>query len=667
MADKDSKLKKIVHDSNDQVINMNQLQNEINRTEDLTDINIGVPTTQEFILPSSFERGHTSYLKVGEKYVRCFFLVGFPNYLEVTQLRTLYDDINYDIDISLRIEPGDTNTQLNKLTRRLTDAKAYLNEQISKGNIRDQQATQTEIDSLEEEIAKLESDYSHFYLIQFIFNLYADSLKELNQKSKLLDQTLKAHSFHIQSCDYRQDAAYKTILPVGTMYVFDKPRNFNTAALSALFPFYNAELLQAGGIYIGKNELTNSPTIVNFFNKNQMIATGYNIFIAGKTGFGKTYTLDLLTARSALQGIRTVIVDPENEFHKLVKSLGGKEVILNASNGQMINMFDVEESFDYDRYGEIKRTLDLKGKISDLQGLIAVMMGNDISSEEAAAVAEALQLLYNNFGIKDGDPESLYEEVKYYNSPLSQQEDNRIMIARPKKKMPIFSDFMKVCQALYQVSDRYPQFKKLERIINSLRVYTKKGIYGAFDTETSKNLREMTDSPLIVFNVSGLEDTVLKPVGMYLTLTWIWEKFAKKNPEIYKRVICDEAWLMLKSSSNNQNKINYSAEFLRNLARRARKYNVSLTTASQELQEFVDNDAGRDVLQQSSYQILLHLDVADADNLKNYFRLSDGEVSYVIGARRGEALIRVGDHISCITTINGFDVEDKMVDRKNNF
>ena len=36
------------------------------------------------------------------------------------------------------------------------------------------------------------------------------------------------------------------------------------------------------------------------------------------------------------------------------------------------------------------------------------------------------------------------------------------------------------------------------------------------------------------FDVSKLEENVLRPIGMYIALSWTWEKFVKKNPLIKK-------------------------------------------------------------------------------------------------------------------------------------
>ena len=92
-----------------------------------------------------------------------------------------------------------------------------------------------------------------------------------------------------------------------------------------------------------------------------------------------------------------------------------------------------------------------------------------------------------------------------------------------------------------------------------------------FDGQSTFELLE--GAPFINLDISQLEEKFARPLAQQILLTWIWEKFVKKNSEdrskaTKKRVIVDEAWMLLPYPE--------AVDFLNTMARRARKRNVSL-------------------------------------------------------------------------------------------
>ena len=159
-------------------------------------------------------------------------------------------------------------------------------------------------------------------------------------------------------------------------------------------------------------------------------------------------------------------------------------------------------------------------------------------------------------------------------------------------------------------------------IANALRMFTKDGVYGMFDCETDESVANYKDSPVICFDVKGLEENVLRPIGMYIALSWAWDKFAKKNPKIKKRIVCDEAWML---TNPNMAGYTYTAQFLETCSRRSRKRNCSLLVASQNFKEFVSCPQGEAVLSNAVVNIFLKQSSTDLDAVQEKFKLSNGE------------------------------------------
>src|SRR5690606_25383635 len=76
---------------------------------------------------------------------------------------------------------------------------------------------------------------------------------------------------------------------------------------------------------------------------------------------------------------------------------------------------------------------------------------------------------------------------------------------------------------------------------------------------------------------------------------FIWNKTkADKKKRI---LVVDEAWQLMKYED--------SANFLFSLAKRARKYNLGITTITQDVEDFMGSRMGRAIVANASMQILL--------------------------------------------------------------
>jgi hypothetical protein len=94
-----------------------------------------------------------------------------------------------------------------------------------------------------------------------------------------------------------------------------------------------------------------------------------------------------------------------------------------------------------------------------------------------------------------------------------------------------------------------------------------------------------------------------------------------------------------------------SASFVYSLAKRARKYYLGLTTATQDVEDFLKNEYGKAVLTNSSLQILLKQGTAEVDMVGETFYLSEGERELLLAADVGEGLFFAGKNHVAIKVI----------------
>lgn len=581
---------------------------------------------KDFIAPPSIDRSREDCLKIGNKYCRSFIVNGFPSIVQVGWLDDLFNSEG-DMDTAIYVQPADDREALDELTAKITQFEAQLDIEMKRGNIRNITKLQATIEQLYDQRRKLEQNYENFFYIHIVSNLYENSLESLDKQTQKLTNRLKGRKIDLSPMYLRQEDAYKSGLPFGVNFIKDKMRNFNSGALTACFPFYNSEVSHKNGVFIGINLSTMTPVLIDFYDRS--ILNNSNASVFGQAGSGKTFFVSLLTLRSALKGVRTVIIDPEGEYRKLTQALGGAYIKLSPESKTYINPFDIEEELDPD---EGVRKVDIKTKVSDLLNLIVVMVGG-VDSEQRSIVSSILTDLYNkDFGITE-DPESLYEDDLLF-------DDERDELGyRVRKTMPTLSDLHAKLEAYAQEANN----ENIMRLANTLKMFVKGGIYDLFDHQTSPELREFSNAPIVSFDVSQLEEGTLRPIGMYVALSWTWEKFVKKNRHIKKRIVCDEAWMLV---DKNMAGSAYTATFLENCARRIRKRNGGLLVASQNFIEFADNPQGKAVLTNTICNIFLRQNSTDIDAVQETFKLSEGEKIFLSTAKRGEMLIKMNEESS---------------------
>ncbi len=608
---------------------------------------MGVPSMKDLVAPPSFDRSNPDYIKVGNKFVRNFIIAGYPKMISVGWADTIY---NYDgdLDLAIHINPTDERNALDELTNKITQFEAQLATEIEKGSNRNITRLQSQIQELYAERQKVEQNYISIFGIQMIMNLYCQSLDQLNKETQLLDNSLKGRKIKLMPMYLQMDQGYKSALPFGKTWLPKNYRNFSSEGLTACFPFYNAEISHVTGVFLGVNLQTATPVYIDFYDRK--ILNNGNVTVFGCAGSGKTFLVSLLTMRSALKQIRTVIIDPEGEYRTITQSLGGATIVIAPDSTALINPFDIEEEDEVDDDGTPTgaKVVKINEKVADLLNLIGVMCGN-IDNEQRSLISYVISEVYADFGFTE-DPASLYVEQAALNDAGEFVHHGR------KKPMPTFSDFHRKLEEVSKMDAN----KCLVNVANALRMFKKGGVYGMFDNQTSPNLQNFKDAPVVTFDVSQLEESILRPIGMFIALNWAWEKFAKKNVKQKKRIVCDEAWML---TNKNMAGHEFTAQFLETTSRRIRKRNGGLLVASQNFKEFSDNPQGQAVLTNASVNVFLKQNATDIDDVAAVFKLSDGEKNFLSTAKKGHFLLKMGQE-STVAFAKAFEYEKYLIERK---
>lgn len=587
----------------------------------------GIRTIKDLFAPYTVVVKDEETLKVNDRFVRSFVLQNYPNQVYVSWLDKIFSHKG-EIDTMIYVEPQEGRSAVDELNKRIVELQSQLDIEWKKGLVNNVNRYREEIRQLEVEKAKIEMNVENSYKIGVFSNLFSNSQEQLNKESKLLMNELKGQMMTFIPTSLRPLEGYKTALPAMNNVYGDKLRNITSGALSACFPFYDAEICHEDGVFLGVNLATGSPLFLNVFEKDKLNNTNISIF--GQAGSGKSYAVSAYLMRNILRGMKVVVIDPEGEYANLAKAMGGINIDLSPNSKTKINPFDIEEEEEIDEE-TMKPTgrviVNIKEKISDVVLFISAMAKN-LTQEQISLITSIVMDLYKRFGI-DETPESLYVEQQNYN-PVTQE----YLIEKVKKKMPTFSDFHIL---LGNYANKVASYKILQPVYNSLLMFRKGGAYDLFDGESNISPTAMIEAPIINFNVVKLDESVLRPLGMYVAMTYAWEKFAKKQVGVRKAVVCDEAWMLLDKSKAGYE---YTGAFMQLFARRIRKRAGSFITASQNFKEFTNSIYGQSVIDNSAFKIFLKQDSNDRHLIKEKFNLSDGEVNFITGAGTGDFLLK---------------------------
>ena len=612
-------------------------------------------TVKELIAPSGIDASHIDHLEIiasVKRYARSFFISTLPRMCTFPELfRDLYffGDINTSIYIT-PIAESRSQSELNKTINELETERIVA---ADRGNInRESTLAQKryEAEQLRDEIA---AGFNKMYEASIVSTLFAYNQEDLDRLTKLLSTEMSKSLVGIKSAWGMQEEAFKSNLPFATDRV-KKSHDFDSRSMGTVFPFTTTEVGHSTGVPIGFNKQTGTPILFDNFHPS---LTNYNMVIFAKSGAGKSVTMKTLISRSSvLMGIESLALDAEGEYYAVAEALGGINVIVSPNSSTIINVFDIEVERAKDAItGREREVLNIENKVEDVTQALMTMAKGSTKTEQVneltkQIISESVAAEYAALGITS-DPMSLYENGRNVGS-----------FGRKKKLMPTIGSWYKRLEHMAQENDNEDYRFHYSYLLKVMKQYIREfgGQMAYFDGQSTFEL--LDGAPFINIDISQLEERFARPLAQQILLSWIWEKFVKKNSEDrkkarQKRVIVDEAWMLLPFPE--------AVDFLNKMARRARKRNVSLAIISQRFQDFYEKPEAQAVLTSSDTKLFLAQDKSEIALLQEVFKLSSGEASFLVTCTRGEGLLKVGSE-TAILQITPTQKEFKFVETNLN-
>jgi len=555
----------------------------------------GITALRDFIAPSSLEFKST-YFQLGTRYARTYYVYGYPRQLYTGWLSSM---VNLDeiMDMSMYIYPVESQIVLENLRKKVTQLEAGIQIDAEKGRVRDP-GKQAAILDAEEIRDKLQVGEERFFRFGLYFTIYAGSEDELEYVSHKVESMLGQQLVYSKPASSQHEQGLNSTVPqlVDQLQI---RRNMSTGALSTSFPFTSADLSQDNGILYGINMHNSGLVIFDRFS----LENGNSVVFA-KSGAGKSFSVKLEALRSMMFGTEIFIIDPENEYQRMCEAVGGAYVRLSLSSTTRINPFDLPKVVDSEEADNA-----LRSNLITLHGLLRLMMGGAQTQMVGGNAAIMPALAPSEEADLDAALIETYAKAGITNDPLTHT-------GVPPTIMDLYDTLLHMGGTGPQLAQR-------------LRKYTSGTFAGIFSQQSNIDI----NNPLVVFNLRDLEDE-LRPVAMYIVLNYIWNK--TKTDQKRRILIVDEAWQLMKYED--------SANFLFSLAKRARKYNLGVTTVTQDVEDFMGSRMGRAIVANASMQFLLKQSPTAVDVLTDVFKLTSEERKRLSQFPVGQGLFFAGQN-----------------------
>ena len=519
-------------------------------------------------------------LQIGDYYARTLFISGYPRFVGPNWLSPIVN-FEHSLRISTFYHPVDSKTILEKLKKKIGEMEASLYSQMEDRKVVDPSLKVALSDAQQLQDSIAEGTEKFFHFAMYV-TIYARNKELLEKYSRNVISTFAAMNVTARPATLQQEPGFISTQPIGVdkLYI---TRNMDTTSIATTFPFVSSELTMDHGIMYGINLHNKSLVIFDRFELENA-----NTVVFAKSGAGKSYFVKLEAVRSLMLGTEIIIIDPEREYEALCTAVNGSYISFSQDKGNKMNPFELSGVRD-------EGDDELRMKLLALHGFFKVLFGG-LNNTEESILDRALILTYREKGITF-DP------------------------ATQTKKPPLLEDLYKVLKGMAE-TEGHDLARRMEKYIIGSAA-------GVFNEESNFEI----NNPFTVFSVRDLQEE-LKPLAMYLMLDFIWTRIRK---DIKRRLlIVDEAWYMMQSLD--------SASFMYSIAKRARKYYLGLTTITQDVADFLNNDMGKAIISNSSLQVLMKQSPSAVEKLQQVFNLSDGERNYLLNCDRGQGLFFAGSN-----------------------
>lgn len=544
---------------------------------------------KDYICPDSVEF-ENDYLKMGERYARVLFLKEYASYIKDSMVTEL-TELNKNMMLSIDIIPIPMDEAVKEAENRRLGIETNITNWQRKQNANNNFSAiiPYDMEQMRNESKEFLDDLTtrdqRMFLSVLTMVITANSKKELDNDTETVMQTARKSLCQLGILKFQQLDGLNTVLPIGIRKI-DALRTLTTESLAVFMPFKVQEIRHENGIFYGQNVISKNMIIAD----RKQLLNG-NSFILGVSGSGKSFT-----AKHEITGIKLkdpkadiIIIDPEREYSRLVKSYGGEVIKISATSKNHINAMDMNAD-----YGDGANPVILKSEF--ILSLCEQLIGSsNLGAKQKSIIDRCTANVYRIY--QQGNYQGVAPTLQDFREELLKQDE--------------------------------PEAKE---IALAIELFTN-GSLNTFAINTNVD----TSNSLICYDILDLGKQ-LQPIGMLVVLDSILNRITSnraKGRNTY--IFIDEIYLLFQYE--------YSANFLFTLWKRVRKYGAFCTGITQNVEDLLQSHTARTMLANSEFIIMLNQASTDRLELAKLLNISDTEVSYITNVGAGEGLAKIGNAI----------------------
>ena len=557
---------------------------------------------------------------VGDRYVKIYTIMHYPSNMELGWLGKLVDEIG--AIFSINIEPTDNAELLEGLDRRIRDATALA--KLAK-NESSKQLKEQEIKEASEIISRILQNNEVVSYLSIYILVSDENENNFIRKSKEIEKEVIKQKLKIRPLtNFLLKEGYKSVAPYFTIQENLNNyfrRNILTSTFTGGFLFNKNTFIDKQGYYLGINE-KGGIVLFNLWQKDSD-RTNSNMVVVGSSGSGKSVAVKHI-AYNEIPNSKILIIDPENEYSYLCENLGGK--IINCNGGErggILNPLQI-------RTDREENTNSLALHFQFLRTFFSILYPS-LQDMEFSTLELLLEELYKKFNINKNTD-----------------------ISKLKNK-----DFPKLEDLYFFIEEKNKQsgneiFEKILSLIRPICIGQSADIWNGY---TNIDI----DTDMTVFNTSSMHkfQEQYKRAQYYNIMSYCWD-FLSRDVNERTILIADECHMLIDPN------IPQTLEYLKNISKRARKYNASIIVITQSIEDFLNEKIrlyGQSLFTNSTYKLFFKLDGQDLKDVQETFKLTDKETQLIYNAKIGEALFTAGIRKIFINMqIN--KVEKELIDEK---
>lgn len=539
-------------------------------------------------------------LYFGDRFARIYTIVHYPSNMDMGWMANLIE--NCGSICSINIEPTDNTELVENLDNRIRDASGLA--KIAK-NESTKQLRELEVKEASDIINRMISNNEVVSYLSIYIYVSAQEENDLMIKCKEVERAVQKLKLKIRPItNFLLQSGFKAVAPFFTIQEdLSKhfKRNILTSSFTGGFLFNTNTFIDKNGYYFGINQ--NGGIIIFDMWQKDSRRTNSNIVVTGSSGSGKSLAVKHIIYNEYPRS-KILIIDAEDEYTYLANNLKGKIINCGGSNnGQILNPLQIRSA----KSEEDKNAFTLHFQFLHTFFEILFPSLNDL---DFSALDLILERLYDKFNI---DKTTNILELK-------------------NTDFPILEDLYSFLEQENEIENKQ-EYEKILSLLRPIAIGQASCIWNGYT-----NVK--VDTRLTVFNTKDMQEFQIqyKRAQYYNIMSYAWE-YLSKNKEEKSILIADECHVLVDPN------IPQTLEYVRNISKRARKYNSSIVVITQSIEDFLNEKIklyGQTLLANSTYKMFFKMDGQDLRDVVKTFSLSKKEEQLIFDAQRGECLLTAG-------------------------